>query len=280
MVDINQKVSNLYPKLTKRMKLAAEYLLHNPLSFATKTAEKVAEEIGISETTVIRFCNELGYKRYGDFQSELREFLYDASNPIQHFRESKKDIGDVPLFHQQVMYKDIENIQRVAEQISESDFNKAIEKLLEADRILHAGLYQTGILAEWFSYNLEIIRGNSRVFRPDTIDAAIRINEMTTESVLVAFSFHRYALDTLWLAEELKEKGVFIIGITDSDMAPISEFADILFKIELPLLSTLDAIPPTFSLLNAISAALTVRAGNRNKPVIPSSTYRKKKQFL
>ncbi|MCF6095061.1 hypothetical protein L1765_13945 [Microaerobacter geothermalis] len=61
------------------------------------------------------------------------------------------------------------------------------------------------------------------------------------------------------LAQALKERGAFVIGISDSPVAPIAEYTDILLSVCLPVMSTIDTAPAVFSLMNALVAGVAIQ---------------------
>lgn len=61
------------------------------------------------------------------------------------------------------------------------------------------------------------------------------------------------------MAKLVKCQGAFVIGITDSEVAPIKESADILFSVQLPVKSTLDVAPAVFSFMNALIGGVAVK---------------------
>lgn len=162
-------------------------------------------------------------------------------------------------FSKKMMIKDAELILQTAERLNVGDFTKVVDHLAQSERVLVSGVRSSHAMAQWFSFTLDLMRGNVRLFRPDTDDIMLRISEMNERSTFVAFSFHRYALETINMAKEAKRQGAFVIGITDSEVAPIREHADILFTVQLPIKSTLDVAPAVFSLMNAIVGAVAVK---------------------
>ncbi|XJZ29162.1 MurR/RpiR family transcriptional regulator [Bacillota bacterium Lsc_1132] len=76
-------------------------------------------------------------------------------------------------------------------------------------------------------------------------------------------SFHRYLKETIKMAELAKKQGAIVIGITDSSVAPITQYSDTILTISQPAKSTLDATPTLFSLLNAIVANVSVQDKER-----------------
>lgn len=259
--------------LTKGMKKVAGFLLKEPAAFAANPARKVAEEIGVSETMVVRFCHALGYKGYGELQKEIRDFVFNLKN---HDKEEHTDQETLAIYEKR-MLEDQANIQQTAKMVDPQMFDLAVNKLAEAERILVAGRRSSFSMAHWFTFMLNFVYGKARLFRQET---DIHLEDLLAGSVLVAFSFYRYDLDTLWLVEEAKKRGIFVIGFTDSSISPIVDYADALFPVQLTEQSVPDAAPVTFSLLNAIISGVYAKNPERANRHIDAYESRRLKNFF
>ncbi|MFE6167959.1 MurR/RpiR family transcriptional regulator [Viridibacillus arvi] len=259
MDALKSKVQSKYDEFSKGLKMVAKHFLANPEAFAMNSGVQVGQEINVSETTVIRFSHALGYSGYSALQKDVQEQLLNKKSSLFEFHHMKNSTDMDQEFSKKMMVKDAEVILQTAERLNVEDFTKAVDHLARSERVLVSGVRSSHAMAQWFSFTLDLMRGNVRLFRPDTDDIMLRISEMNEGSTFVAFSFHRYALETINMAKEAKRQGAFVIGITDSEVAPIREHTDILFTVQLPIKSTLDVAPAVFSLMNAIVGAVAVK---------------------
>jgi DNA-binding MurR/RpiR family transcriptional regulator len=262
---LRTEVQQKYNTFSKGLKRVSEYFLSNPEDFALHSAEQVGSQIHVSETTVIRFCNALGYSGFSPFQKEVQEQLLNKHSSLFEYHSMKNEMDKDHDFARKIMLKDSEVISQTAERLNIQEFEKAVERLALSNLVLVTGLRSSHAMAHWFSFTLDLIRGNVRLFRPDTDDVILRIREMDDKSVLFAFSFHRYTLETINIAKEAKRLGAFVIAITDSEVAPIREYSDVLFTVQLPKKSTLDVAPAVFSLMNALIAGVSVKNSEQFK---------------
>ncbi|WP_096437344.1 MurR/RpiR family transcriptional regulator [Alteribacter populi] len=251
------KINHHYDNLSSGLKKVALHLLTEPESFALYSAGEVGKKIGVSETTVIRFSHALDFKGYSSLQKEVKQAVFNQRSTLQAY-SSKIDADTEKNIYKKVMHTDAKHIQIAAEGIQEKTFNEAVERISTAEKILVSGVRSSHGMAQWFTFALNLVKGNTNCYRPDVDDVFLHLSAMDEKSVVVAFSFHRYALDTLHLAEEAKKRGAFVIGVTDNERAPIRESASLLLPIQLPVRSTLDAAPAVFSLMNALVSAVAM----------------------
>lgn len=257
MERIYQRIYEHQSTFSKNLQKISAHFYDDPKIFAVFSAAEAAKVIGVSETTVIRFCQKLGYKGYSALQEEVQHLLFQKSS-LSDYVEAKAvdDKTSQPI--KSLMENDRHAIQKVMEQIPEMHLETAVKKLTAADHVLIAGVRSSHALASWFAFSLDLIIGNTRLYQPNVDDVLLRISKLTEKSVFVAFSFHRYAVDTIHIAKLAKQQGTFVIAFTDSPISPITQHASLVLPIQLNMKSTLDAAPAVLSLTNSIASAVSL----------------------
>lgn len=258
-MDLQQKVKEVFPDLSTGQKKVAKYLFVHSHTFAVTSAQKLGKDIGVSETTIIRFCYSLGLSGFAELQKLIRNQLIFESSSLNEYHSSKLEAANQPNFMAQVMGQDIVSIEKTIKNLSNEDFSKTIDKLAAADNVLVSGHRLSFSAAHWLTFTLRLVREEVHLYRPDTDDIFLLLNKMTENSVFVAISFHRYVKETVKITEMAKQAGAFVIGVTDSELAPIADFTDILLPISTPRTSTIDTAPVLFSLLNSLVAGVSIK---------------------
>lgn len=252
-----------YHQLSKSQKKVAQYVIDHPKNIAMSSAQEIGTTIGVSETTVIRFCYSLALSGYAELQKVVREQLFTQESSLTTYQQSKLALEQEPHFFEQVMEQDRATITETMKQINEADYEIAIERLAKAETIYVLGLRSSYTAANWLSYTLGLVRGNVQLLRPETEDIVQTLSQMDKQSVVIVISFHRYLKETIQIAQLAQQQGAFMIGITDSIFAPIQPCSDVLFPIYAPNKSTLDATAALFSFMNAIVAGMSVKEKDR-----------------
>lgn len=258
-MQLSEQIQEHLSQLSKSQKKVASFVLDQPREVAMSSAQEIGNVIGVSETTVIRFCYSIGLSGYGELQKMIREQLLFHESSFITYQQSKREFGEEPLFHEKVMEQDRQRILQTMHQIKDADFHAAITRLAEATTIYTLGLRSSHAAAMWLSYTVGLVKEDARLLRLDSEDIVQTMSRMDQKSVLVVISFHRYLKETIQIAKLARQQGVFIIGITDSYAAPIQPYSNILFPIYSPDRSTLDTTASLFSFMNAIVAALALQ---------------------
>ncbi len=261
-----KRTKEKFPTLTKGLKKVADHLLSEPMTFAIHPAKKVGEIIGVSETMVIRFCNTIGYNGFAALQKEVRQQLL-------YLKESADDELNTEIYQAnnfvKSMRNDAKNLEKNIDGLELDKMETTVETIINSEKIIVAGYYHSFTFAHWFYFNLNYALGNASLYRPEN-DAGL-LDLLPSKSCIVIFSFYRYALDTIRLAEEANHKGIKVICITDSRVSPVAEYADIVIPINISQKTLFNKGPVTMSLINSILFEIMLRVEEHGKI---KSTYK------
>lgn len=262
-LDLKKIIQQEYNQLSKGQQKVAKYLLEQPGEFAVKLASEIGEQVGVSETTVIRFCYSIKLSGFSELQKMVREQLLLMQSSLGQYFSSKLELAEQPHFYAKVMERDCQYIQQTINNIDENEMEQVVDQLIKTEKIYVLGLKSSFSAANWLTMTLGLVRGNVQILHPETNDLLCTLSEMDHRSTLITISFHRYLKETIKVAEMAKEQGAFVIGITDSPLAPIREYADAIFSMYSSERSTIDATPVLFSFLNAIVAGVSIKDKER-----------------
>ena len=124
---------------SKGQKRIANYILSNYDKAAFMTACRLGQIAQVSESTVVRFASQLGYDGYPAMQKALQELIRGKLTSIQRIEASGEQInsGDIAG---SVMQRDMETIRSTIERMDRTEFDLAVEKLVEAKHIYLLGV--------------------------------------------------------------------------------------------------------------------------------------------
>ena len=154
--DLMRIIQIKFPRLSKGQKLIAEYILKNYDKAAFMTAAKLGDSVGVSESTVVRFANELGFTGYPKLQKALQELIKNKLTTVQRLELSKDFISDGDTL-KGVLKADMENIRATLEKINPYTFEEVLNSIFEAKKIYIIGLRSSTALSEFLGFYLNII---------------------------------------------------------------------------------------------------------------------------
>ncbi|MGE7914130.1 MurR/RpiR family transcriptional regulator [Lysinibacillus xylanilyticus] len=256
-----QAIQHKYQELSKSQQKVASFILKNLQTVGVHSAAYVGGKSGVSETTVIRFCYAIGLSGYAELQREITMHLFNEGNTssLQNYLQSKQALFETPRFYEKTMEKDATRILNVAKNINEEDFKRASMLLHTRKKIYIAGNGSSRLAAQWLYFTLNMLRPNVVLLDFETSEIIRALQEIDKNSVVIILSFHRYSKEPIQFAAEIQEKNCEIIGITDCEIAPITQYATITFVNEQQEMSTIDAMPALISFLNTLIAGMTAQ---------------------
>lgn len=251
-------IQTQYTRLSKGQKLIAQYILNNYDKVAFMTACKLGETVGVSESTVVRFANALGYSGYPKLQAALQELIKNKLTTVQRV-EMANDYSDENTILNKILKGDIDNIRETLEEIDGDAFQEATNRLLKARKIYILGMRTSFVVAQYLGFYLGIILDNVHTVRMDMGDAFEQIVRIGEDDVVIAFSFPRYSKKSFQLVKYAKEKGAHVISITDSLFAPIASVSDNTLIVKSNMASFVDSLVPAMSVANALAVSVGMR---------------------
>ena len=108
--ELLQKIDEGYSKFSKGQKKLADFIKEDYDKAAFLTAAKMGEEVGVSESTVVRFAMALGYDGYPGFQKALGEMVRTKLNSIQRMEVTYGRISQGEILTS-VLQSDIDKIK-------------------------------------------------------------------------------------------------------------------------------------------------------------------------
>ena len=273
---ILDRIRDKMSTLTDSQKRVAQYILSDPEAAASLTAAKLAEASQVSEATVIRFANYMGFIRYSMLRKELKMLLQGTMSQMERLSRGNKQNCQSNMMQQVThsMRTDIRSIEKTLAGLKEEDLARAVEWLTTARRVYVAGSHSEYGIACYFASTLGWIRDNvcllDQTHLP-TFDSPAQADE---SDLIVAMSFPPYPAATVRYLQAVRARGGKAIAITDSPLSPLARQADCSFYACDEKLSFADNSAPTVSLLSALLALVS----NEN-PVESSAKLAEKQKY-
>lgn len=257
--ELQMRIEEKYRDLSKGQKRVAEYVLDNYDKAVFLTAARLGEVVGVSESTVVRFATQLGYKGYPEFQKALEELVRNRLNSIQRMKVTYGRISQSQIL-ETVLQSDIEKIKQTLNGIDHSAFNQAIDTILNARKIYVLGIRSCAPLAAFMSFYLNLLCDNVIAVNTNSsseiFEQLIRIGE---EDVIIGISFPRYSQRTLKALEFASKRKAKIITLTDSAHSPINIYSSCNLIARSDMASIVDSLVAPLSVVNALIVALCMK---------------------
>src|SRR5690554_1555961 len=92
--DLIEVIQRNFTRLSKGQKLIAQYIIDNYDKAAFMTASKLSKIVGVSESTVVRFANALGFDGYPQLQKGLQDIIKIKLTTVQRVEMARNYSGE------------------------------------------------------------------------------------------------------------------------------------------------------------------------------------------
>ncbi len=249
--DIYRRLDDKWATLSKSHKKIAAFVKSDFNRMSFLTAAKVAKFVGVSESTVVRFAAALGYSGFPDMQRAFRETIQSRLTTAQRF-ELSRDGGVADDDIKNVMRADIDNIRNTANDLDVAELKQAVKAIRKGRKLYLLGSRSSIILAEYSAFYLNYIHGDVHLLSRGANDTYDEVVNIDCEDVLIVFSFPRYSNRTFEVVEFARERGATVVGITDSQTAPLVQYSDYVLTAKYDMSTFIDSFVAPMSLVNAI----------------------------
>ncbi|KAA5968102.1 MurR/RpiR family transcriptional regulator [Pantoea sp. M_9] len=205
------RIRQLYPRLALNERRLADFLLSQPDRARHLSSQKLAEEAGVSQSSVVKFAQKLGYKGFPALKLALSESLADRDAITVH----NHILSDDPLkiVGEKLLTEKISAIRATLDINSEEKLMETLHLLKSANRILLVGIGASGLVAKDFSWKLMKI-GINAVAEQDMHALLASVQAMAPGDVLLAISYTGERREINLAAQEAAAIGADVVAFT------------------------------------------------------------------
>ena len=236
MKEIRETINKA--KLTTTQKMIAKDVLDNSADACFMTSTEIAETLGVSESSVIRFSRSLGFNGFMDFQKALRKDYQDKvlsisstiTVPSQRIAQQNKLDNNTDYInrHFKIAAKNLETVFR---NNSVASFEEAADIIISSKRKYIAASRGDTCLSDYFLLYLKQMVPHVVMTNTPSISPIDHMCNIAKEDCLIIFSFPRYSTVDEITAQMAHDAGAKIIVITDKPSALLAPYATTLFTV-------------------------------------------------
>lgn len=257
--DLISRMNEKYSEMSKGHKALSTFISEHYEHAAFLTAAKLGKEVGVSESTVVRFATLMGYDGYPEFQLALEDIVKGKLTSMQKIGARYGGSSQSEILTS-VLNADIEKISDTLESLDPVAFEAAVDTIVRADNIYIIGIRSCAPLAGFLSFYLNIMFGNVHLIQTTSIseifEQMIRLNE---KDVVIGISFPRYSMRTLKAMEFANNRNAKVITVTDSVHSPMNLYSSCNLLARSDSISIVDSLVAPLSVINALVVALCLK---------------------
>ncbi|MDQ0059287.1 MurR/RpiR family transcriptional regulator [Paenibacillus harenae] len=214
-------ISSIYSSLTKAEKKVADFVRNNPEEAVMATVTDLSEQAGVGETSVIRFCRKLGFRGYHEFKLSIAQDIVNLPS-VSNVEIELED--DTLTKARKMTARNEMKLKNTLDLINPGDLDRAVHRMLAADKVYIYGVGSSGITALDLHYRLMRIGMNAEAHRDSHI-IAMSASLVKKGDVVFGISTSGSTRDLVDPMRQAKENGAEVICLTSHMRSPITAHA-------------------------------------------------------
>lgn len=231
-----ERISHGYYQFTDAERKVADYVVVHQRDAQLMSISELAEDCGVAEATVSRFCRRLNYAGYGAFKLAIANAT--AVQAAEQLPTGAIQPEDSILTVAQKLYAaHTDALSQTLGMVREEAVEKAADLLANARRVLCMGQGGSMILANEAAHLFSTSLPNFQAVADSHLQL-IAAAHLTPEDAVLFFSYSGSTQEVVELLPVVRERGAGIILITHFPKSPAAAYADVILPCganELPL---------------------------------------------
>jgi DNA-binding MurR/RpiR family transcriptional regulator len=257
-------------RLPKRLVQVADFSIHHPQEIAFGRVAELARKAHVQPSTMIRFAQALGYSGFSDlqlvFQSYARDRWPDYNTRLEVLHDGAHG-GDMLSLLDGLVEASCTSARDFRHSVDVEALEQAVDRLAPARTIHVVGVRRAFPVAVYLTYALQKLGA-----RCDLIDqlgglGSRQADLIGPEDALLAVSYTPYAGETLASARAAFERGVPVVGITDSPFSPLVQVSHVWLEVAEADYSGFRSLSASFALATTLAVGTVSQRSGDLRPV-------------
>lgn len=216
------RIDTIRPQLRPSERRLADYVLGAPRQVLDLSMTDLAARAGVSQPTIARFCQALGYSGYREFKIQLAKSVAPGVSSV--YRDVEPDEPAAGIIGK-VFDRTLGALIEVRNNLSSASVTEAIALLSNAARIEFYGAGGSGIAAQDIQHKFFRLGVPSVAYSdPHTFSMSAAL--LSPQDVVVAISNTGRTRDIVEAARAARECGAKVIAVTHSH-SPLARIATV-----------------------------------------------------
>lgn len=227
-MSVLDKIQALREKFPRAEQLLADFILANPDHIRDMPSQVLAKSVGISQASVVRFTQKLGYKGYPDFKFAINDSLHSHSPQQNHAKlHGEISLDDTfTVMSKKLLASKINVLNKTHALNQQTVYEQAALLLRTAKRVLLCGKGGSALVTKDLSFKLQKL-GIAALAEVDTHIQLANVANYGKEDVLVVISDSGETPDSVKITEQAVSNNVRVISITSYGSNSITRLAGI-----------------------------------------------------
>nr|WP_255426882.1 MurR/RpiR family transcriptional regulator [Pseudonocardia sp. C8] len=217
--SVRERIRGLSPSLSPTGRRIAEVVMRDPARIVELTVTDLAVESGTSMASVVRFCQDLDLRGFGDLKLRLAA---ESARPAETVSEPVEGPSGILS---SVLRSSADALATAASTVDPEIFTAVVDVLGRAGHVLVVGVGTSAPLAQDCAYRFRSI-GLLAEAPPDVHVQHVGAALLRPDAACLAISHTGQTRETLAAVTAARDAGAATVGITSFHRSPLTEVCD------------------------------------------------------
>lgn len=227
-INVFEKINGEYYQLTSAEKKVADYAVIHQQQTQFMSISELAEEAGVAEATISRFCRRLGYRGYSAFKLAIANATAGRQeHSVIHCDGVAED--SVEGMCRGAYESGVDALRQTLELLQPDTVRRAADMMISAGRVLCMGQGGSMILAQECAHLFSTIQMNFQAVM-DSHMQAIAASQLTPGDLVIYFSYSGSTTALLKNMQIIQDRKARSILVTRFPKSPGAAYADVVLQ--------------------------------------------------
>jgi len=253
--DVRDRILKHVDGLPPQQRTIADYLLEHLDTVPFLSVPELARRCGVSEATIVRFGQRIGFTGFAELKMALVELLQNRLG-VDEDRDSS-DLGEDLL--ESVAAHEARNIRLTVESIDRKVFASIADLVFSADHVYTFGMGISTYLAELAAYTLVQVGVAAHPLSTGFSSPREQLISLNATDLVLVISLPPYSRQSLELVTAAAESGAATVALCDRLIAPPARRAGLSLAVKSDNLTFTNAVAAMTVVINALATAVATR---------------------
>ena len=254
--DFSQIISENYKDLTKSEKQIADYLRKNQEESAFLSAGELAERLGLSEATLVRFARSLGFDSYPAMREVLQENFRRRVTHSARLRSRLDELRETGDIFERLVASEMDYMTQSLESVNREALHQAVNLMENRKRIYIFGIGPSVALVELMRIRLERFGHQVIPLTASGREFLEPLLTMTENDLLFAICFFDVTPALQLLLDYAHETKCPVIMLTDTLGSIIGDMASVVLSAKRGPVSGFHSLVVPMTIINSLLLAM------------------------
>lgn len=253
--NVRDRILDHVDDLPPQQRTIADYLLDHLDTVPFLSVPELARRCGVSEATIVRFGQRIGFSGFAELKMALVELLQNRLG-VDDDRDTG-DLGEDLL--ESIATHEGRNIRQTVESIDREVFAAIAELVFSADHVYTFGMGISAYLAELAAYTLVQVGVAAHPLSTGFSSPREQLVALKESDLVLVISLPPYSRQSLELVTAAAEAGAPTVALSDRLIAPAARRASLSLAVKSDNLTFTNAVAAMTVVINALATAVATR---------------------